>query len=102
MVMGKVRNRIERQIFMVLILLSLWANAGFCQQWEITPLIGYGVEGEFEERQSGQTFELSDDTVNALAINYASAQDQGSQSMLEEMCFSASVQFWINNKVLRA
>jgi len=64
---------------MVLVVLCLWANTGLCQHWEITPLVGYGVEGEFEERDSGETFELSDDAVNALAVNYTSAPDDGAQ-----------------------
>jgi hypothetical protein len=79
MVLERVKDSWGQQVLIILVLQCLWTNAGFGQRWEITPLIGHGAGGEFEEEVSGQTLKLSDDTLSALAINYTSAQDPSSQ-----------------------
>ena len=75
----KKQYRIGIQNQILLFLGLFWTNVGLCQHWEVTPLIGYGLEGEFEDRQTDEEFELSDDAVGALAINYTSAPDDGAQ-----------------------
>jgi opacity protein-like surface antigen len=55
------------------------ASVGLGQGVEITPLFGYGIEGEFKEEVSGRTLKVSDNSLYGAAIDFSAGQEANAQ-----------------------